>query len=257
MRRRVVMLLALTLSAGIGGAVSARQPPVVEMQVVEAYRGFPVSFSLAARGPDEDQLSFSILGLPSHGRVTGTPPDLVYTPDPAFEGVDQITYSVEDAFGAFDIGVVRINVRASSVAIRWIVPDQPDQRPMASDEQEDKSLIAEVAPALRGALAERSVETWNVVRSSMGVYAQGTSVPVVLAAQGGITLEWVAITQLGNGTTQLSSVPYETKSSGEQQIVLLNTADLAPGVYLVTLSLGATAYSLPFELQPLGQEGDS
>jgi hypothetical protein len=41
-------------------------------------------------------LSYTIKSSPGHGNLTGTPPNLVYTPDPNFSGADNFTYVVSD-----------------------------------------------------------------------------------------------------------------------------------------------------------------
>lgn len=254
MNRKRVGLLLLILSLVVGpGGTAGNRPPIAEMQAVEAYRGHPVSFTLAARDPDGDVLRYSITEPPSDGTITGTPPELVYTPDPGFVGTDRVSYTVEDPFGAFDIGVVRFNVRESPLIIRWIVPNS---RTLV---ERGEGPVAEETATLGALLAERGVQAWNIVRVTMGLFAQGTTVPVVLANQDGGTIEWVAVTQLGNGTVNLVSVPYRFGTDSGQQIVFMDTAELAPGVYLVTLGTGSTVYSIPFELLPLASayEGQS
>ena len=52
--------------------------------------------------PDGDPLTFAVVAAPSHGTLTGTAPDLTYTPAADYFGPDELTFTVSD--GAGDVG---------------------------------------------------------------------------------------------------------------------------------------------------------
>ena len=56
----------------------------------------PVEITLSAGDPEGDPLTFTIVTPPAHGTLSGTLPNLVYTPDPEFEGEDRFTFRASD-----------------------------------------------------------------------------------------------------------------------------------------------------------------
>ncbi|HEX8084277.1 MAG TPA: tandem-95 repeat protein [Solirubrobacteraceae bacterium] len=70
----------------------------------------PKAITLTATDPDGDSLTFTITDQPDHGDLTGTPPNLVYTPDQDFDGTDSFTYQVSDGRGGTDTQTVQIPV---------------------------------------------------------------------------------------------------------------------------------------------------
>jgi hypothetical protein len=108
-------------------------PPTAQDQSLTTCKNTPITFNLNAsdinldltidpKDPAFHTLTFSILGAPEHGTVSG---DLMavtyvvpytafvqvtYTPALDFLGVDTVTFVVEDPFEEFAIGVVQITV---------------------------------------------------------------------------------------------------------------------------------------------------
>ncbi|MCR4392179.1 MAG: lamin tail domain-containing protein, partial [Candidatus Acetothermia bacterium] len=104
-------------------------PPAAQDQTVITCMDVPLNLTLVGRDPDlglvpptERSLSFSILGAPLHGTISGnltvvsyTLPDLAsvnvtYTPAPGFVGTDAFTFMVQDPYGLFATATVLINV---------------------------------------------------------------------------------------------------------------------------------------------------
>ncbi|NTX38845.1 tandem-95 repeat protein [Myxococcus sp. CA033] len=55
-----------------------------------------VELILESLAADNDTLKYSLVELPRHGRLSGTTPNLVYTPHPDFHGEDYLTFRVSD-----------------------------------------------------------------------------------------------------------------------------------------------------------------
>ncbi|HEX8120625.1 MAG TPA: tandem-95 repeat protein, partial [Solirubrobacteraceae bacterium] len=70
----------------------------------------PKSITLTATDPDGDPLTFTVTSLPTHGTLTGTPPNLTYTPAKDFDGNDSFTYTVADNRGGSNSATVQIPV---------------------------------------------------------------------------------------------------------------------------------------------------
>src|SRR3990172_614711 len=67
--------------------------------------------------PENDPLTVSAVGLPSHGTATLNPDETVtYPPDPGFTGSDAFTYTIRDPAGLIDTATVTVNVGAGNTA---------------------------------------------------------------------------------------------------------------------------------------------
>ena len=69
-----------------------------------------VPVTLAAIDADGDSFSLATTSSPSDGVLSGTLPDLTYTPDPGFVGVDTFTYTATDTWGAVGTATATIRV---------------------------------------------------------------------------------------------------------------------------------------------------
>jgi hypothetical protein len=90
-------------------------PTVPASQSIETDEGKSIPITLTATDADNDDngtLTFFLLSLPSNGTLTGTAPDLVYTPQQNYSGTDSFTYKVNDGEADSNVGTVTINVRA-------------------------------------------------------------------------------------------------------------------------------------------------
>jgi hypothetical protein len=92
------------------------RPPSPKALSISTTRSTAVKFDLMASDPDDNPLTFKILSLPSHGSLTGTPPDLTYTPDSGYTGDDQFSYRVDDG---------TVNSKPAKVTIRIKPPSAP------------------------------------------------------------------------------------------------------------------------------------
>jgi len=64
-------------------AMSNNQPPTAIAQSVTVEPGTPKAITLTGSDPESDPLTFEIVTQPTHGLLSGTAPDVVYTPPPA------------------------------------------------------------------------------------------------------------------------------------------------------------------------------
>ncbi len=71
--------------------------------------GTTLDFALGASGGTEPFV-FNILSSPTNGSLSGTAPNITYTPNNSFEGVDSFTYEVTDALAQTSTATVTINV---------------------------------------------------------------------------------------------------------------------------------------------------
>ena len=77
----------------------------------------PTEIILAGSDVDGDPLAYTITSGPTNGALSGTAPDLIYTPDANFSGTDSFTFTVSDGEGASAPVTVTISVEDTVVAL--------------------------------------------------------------------------------------------------------------------------------------------
>jgi len=87
------------------------QPPSAIAAEAVTDEDTPLEIVLRGLDSDNDALSFSITQMPAHGRLNGTPPEIIYTPAADFNGADQFTFKVSDGRLESSNAVFRITVR--------------------------------------------------------------------------------------------------------------------------------------------------
>ena len=86
------------------------RPPVANNQTTSVNEDTTKSITLTATDPNGNQLSFSVVSPPAHGRLSGNAPNLVYTPDPNFNGADSVGFIARDSQFDSNTATVFINV---------------------------------------------------------------------------------------------------------------------------------------------------
>ena len=111
-------LVDASLALGIGSI--ANNPPVAYGQTVDTTQNTSVAITLIAADPDGDPLTYTIASAPANGIVSGTGPDITYTPNTDFTGADTFTYEVKDSKGATATATVTINVEPTVAPARTV-----------------------------------------------------------------------------------------------------------------------------------------
>lgn len=88
-------------------------PPTAQNQNLFTSRNTPKIIQLAASDLDGNPLKFTLLHLPTHGPLSGTPPNLTYIPSPTFVGIDEFTFQVND--GQVDSNVATVAIEVSPI----------------------------------------------------------------------------------------------------------------------------------------------
>jgi uncharacterized protein (TIGR03382 family) len=68
--------------------------------------------TLAASDIDEDALTYAVVYAPTHGILSGTAPDLTYTPDADFNGDDSFTFRVSDGTLFSETAAITLSILA-------------------------------------------------------------------------------------------------------------------------------------------------
>ncbi len=84
--------------------------PVASNLTVDVLEDTPKVITLPVTDVDGDPLTFTIITGPSHGTLSGSGPDITYTPNPEYSGPDSFTFTSNDGTVDSNIGTVTINV---------------------------------------------------------------------------------------------------------------------------------------------------
>jgi len=76
--------------------VTANKPPTADDKQASTSEDVSVPVVLSGHDDDGDALAFTIDNAPSHGTLSGTAPNLTYTPASDFHGADSFTYRAND-----------------------------------------------------------------------------------------------------------------------------------------------------------------
>jgi uncharacterized protein (TIGR03382 family) len=91
---------------------SVNDVPVASSQTLSTPMNTPVSITLAGLDADMDDVTFAIADAPEHGGISGSAPQITYSPDQDFAGTDRFTYSVSDGVSASTPVTVTLSVVA-------------------------------------------------------------------------------------------------------------------------------------------------
>ena len=97
----------------VDAEVLANVAPVATAQAVSVVRDVAKAITLAGTDVNGDSLTFDVDGDPAHGTLSGTPPDLTYTPEAGYTGSDSFTFTASDASTTSASATVTITVAAS------------------------------------------------------------------------------------------------------------------------------------------------
>ncbi|MFN3408277.1 MAG: Ig-like domain-containing protein [Limisphaerales bacterium] len=84
--------------------------PVALAQSITTLEDTPVAVTLAGFDVDGDPLTFLIVAQPTKGTLSGTPPNLLYTPNPNANGADSFTFRVNDGLTNSATATVSISI---------------------------------------------------------------------------------------------------------------------------------------------------
>ena len=121
-------------TASYVGAKVQKNPPAAKDDSVTTEEDTPVSITLEGSDPEEDALSYTIVECPSHGSLSGTAPNVNYTPNPNFNGSDSFTFKVSDETADSETATVSITVTA--------VNDKPSAKDDNARAREDTTIEA-------------------------------------------------------------------------------------------------------------------
>jgi hypothetical protein len=100
-------------------------PPTANGQSVSTQKNTAKAITLTAADPDGDPLTFSIVAQPSHGSLSGSPPNVTYTPATNYTGSDSFTFKANDGKADSNVATVSITVTDALSGGEWAVVTPP------------------------------------------------------------------------------------------------------------------------------------
>lgn len=118
------------VSTSAPGTVTIEVAPINDAPIADdisraTVEGQPIAVVLSGSDVESDPLTFEVIDSPSNGALTGTAPQLTYTPDPGFSGEETFTYVSND--GDLDSSVATVTIRVNE--------DNPDNRAPSAQSQ--------------------------------------------------------------------------------------------------------------------------
>lgn len=119
---------ASLLEAGIDDvqilSVKPNTPPTAISQSIVTDEDLPIGVSLTGSDPDGDTLSYRIVSAPMYGTLSGTVPNLVYTPNANYAGNDTFSFVSND--GKLDSETVSVTILVNPVNDPPVANSQTD-----------------------------------------------------------------------------------------------------------------------------------
>jgi hypothetical protein len=94
------------------GNLPTNDPPSAVPQSVPVLQATTRSITLGGIDPEGYPLGFTVTSPPTNGTLSGSAPDLLYTPTGPYTGPDSFTFEVTDSHGQVDSATVDITVHA-------------------------------------------------------------------------------------------------------------------------------------------------
>ena len=140
-------------SDGVYRLDTSNRPPVASDGRVNASEDAPLPIVLTASDPDGQPLTFAVTTPPSHGTLSGTAPDLVYSPAEDYSGPDSFTFRVNDGIADSNDATVTIVVTAvndapvASPGSLSTLEDTPASGQLQASDIDSSSLTFAIATA--------------------------------------------------------------------------------------------------------------
>jgi hypothetical protein len=103
-----------SVAASGPSAAPSNLRPVADSRSIIVTKNTTSQLVLSGVDPERLPLTFAIVSQPSHGRVTGTAPNLMYVPKRNFTGVDALTFIVSDGFAHSEPATITFTVTGSN-----------------------------------------------------------------------------------------------------------------------------------------------
>jgi hypothetical protein len=95
------------------GTTGANTPPVANSQSLTNAEDAPLAITLSGYDPEGSNLTYTVVSGPMHGAISGTAPNLLFTPTTNYYGADSLGFVVSD--GALTSAVATVSITITPV----------------------------------------------------------------------------------------------------------------------------------------------
>jgi len=188
-------------------------PPVATPRLVTTSEDTPVAITLSGTDVEGSPLSYTVLSQPSKGSLSGTPPNVIYTPNLNANGADSFTFRVRD--GSLDSAPATVSISITPV----------NDIPVANPRSVSTVKNTPVAIVLTGSDVEGSPLTFTVLTSPAKGELSGTAPNLTYTPNSDVTGADSFTFRINDGTansatstvsisvTEVNSVPVATPRS--------------------------------------------
>jgi C1A family cysteine protease len=117
--------------------------PIAKSQSLETIKGVEYKFALEATDANGDPLTYSIVAGPSHGSLSSSGNNRVYTANPTYQGIDVFTFKAND--GKLDSNVatvvIRVGTAGSGLLTKFFLLDNNGTIPDLTDRVENLKRV--------------------------------------------------------------------------------------------------------------------
>lgn len=174
--------------------------------------GTPLAITLSGADPAQRPLSFAIATLPPAGTLTGTPPEVVYTPADGFEGPDSFTFTANNSLTTSEPATVRVSVTPSAT-VDTAAPEVLRTAPVAGEtgvplwQDNGEPLYQSFGPPVRVFFDEPMDEASVVQTGNFRLSAAGTAVSGIVTYDASLfSAAFTPHLPLAAGTTYVATV---------------------------------------------------
>lgn len=148
------------LSHTTAAATPVNTPPVATGFSIITNEDSPLSLTLSGTDGDGDSLIYQIVSSPVHGTLSGTEPNLTYTPRADFHGTDSFTFQASDGMASSNTATVSISVTpvndapaAASFTVTTSIDTPVSINLSGTDKDGDALTYQIVSPSSNGTLS--------------------------------------------------------------------------------------------------------
>lgn len=106
------------------------RPPVALPQNINLWENTATNVTLSGNDADGDSLNFTVTIPPQHGTLDGAPPDMTYTSDSNFIGLDSFSFIADDGVSTSAPVVVNLAINALTNTLSTVALTNPERGEM-------------------------------------------------------------------------------------------------------------------------------
>lgn len=156
-------VLEVSQASNLVRSADPQVAPVAASQSTSTLEDTAVNIVLTASDANGDLLSYAVVDGPSNGSLTGTAPNLIYTPNANYNGSDSFTFKAND--GTADSAIATVSITVTAV----------NDAPVADAQSVSVDHNTATAITLTGSDVEGSALTYTVVTNPTNGSLTGTA----------------------------------------------------------------------------------